>query len=328
MKLLKSIMDIRLDFNPLIPIDDICFFDIETTGLSRDYHNVYLIGLLFNNKTNNSWTLIQLFADYIEEEERILLEFVDRVKDFQKLVSYNGDSFDIPFVKKRLHKYGHNWENVESVDLYKYLRENKSLIDIPNLKLKTVEKYLGIERIDFLTGKECINLYKSYVNNNSDHLLKAILQHNYDDLQYMPHLLKLYNLLEDEKTVRIESADPNVILHIDNIAFIGNNLVITGKYEPSFSIPWMYYQPFYTINMNSENAFNLTVEIKKARLSDDILADIADIRLIANNNIKTDLSPYDTPKGILVLRTGNNIYIKNIKAIVENLFLTHYNNRQ
>ncbi len=328
MKIRKSIIDIRLDFNPLISIDDICFFDIETTGLSRDYHNVYLIGLLFYNKTFNNWTLIQLFADYIEKEERILLEFVDRTKDFNKLVSYNGDSFDIPFVKKRLQKYGHNWENVESLDLYKYIRENRYIIEIPNLKLKTVEKYLGIERIDLLSGKDCIDLYKSYTNNQSDVLLKPILQHNYDDLQHMPHLLKLYNLFEDEKTLKIETAEPNVILKIDNIDFIENNLVINGIYEPSFTIPWMYYQPLYAFHMNSENAFHVTIETKKARLSYDILADIADLRLIDNIDIKADHSPYEAPQGILILRAGNNIYVKNIKSILEELFLKHYNSKQ
>ncbi|MGM0395516.1 MAG: ribonuclease H-like domain-containing protein [Bacillota bacterium] len=325
MKIIKNTIEIQMDFTPTIPIDDICFFDIETTGLSRDYHHIYLIGILYFDDMKKSWTILQLFADSLEEEEQILHEFTRQTRGFNILVSYNGDSFDIPFIIRRLEKYGHSWSPSSSLDLYKYIRENRYLIEIPDLKLKTVEKYIGINRIDSLSGKDCIELYKSYAKMNSDNLLQLILQHNYDDLQHMPLLLRIMNLVESEKTIAIESTKPEVFFHIDNIDFIKDHLVVDGTYRPSFLIPWNYFQPYYSLKLDDQNKFHITMEIKRARLSDDILADIADTRKLSKNGFPVDYSPYEIPDGILVLRADNKIFTNNIKTIIRNIFLKHYN---
>ncbi|MEG2700054.1 MAG: ribonuclease H-like domain-containing protein, partial [Hungatella sp.] len=42
-------------------LEELLFFDIETTGFSGDYSNLYLIGCTYY--TQNSWHLIQWFAD-------------------------------------------------------------------------------------------------------------------------------------------------------------------------------------------------------------------------------------------------------------------------
>ena len=324
MQIIKNVITIPLEFKPSINIDNICFFDIETTGLSREYHQIYLIGILFFNRESNDWTLTQLLADSLSDEEDLLLSFTSMVKDFDRLVTYNGDSFDIPFVKKRLEKFGHYWDVDTSLDLYKLMRENRDILEIPDLKLKTLEKHLGIFRDDLISGKDCIDLYKSYTVTKSDDTLNPILQHNYDDLQYMPHLLRIYNIIDRHKTIKIEAVEPNVMLYLNSIDFYEGKLSIDGSYNPNLKIPWMYFRPMYSFMLDKNNLFRFTIETKKARLSQDILADIVDTRLMDELDIESDLSPHESPSGILILRANRNIYLQNIKLIIENLFLFHY----
>ncbi len=323
MKVIKSIINIQLEFMPMIEIENLCFFDIETTGLSREYHHIYLIGAFFYNKKTSDWTLIQFFAEDLSEEEDLLLRFVAMAKDFKILVTYNGNSFDLPFVRKRLEKYGHFWDVDNSLDLFRYVKDNRSILDMPDLKLKTLEKQLGIFRDDLISGKDCIELYKSYTLTKSEEKLRPILQHNYDDLQYMPHLLQVYNMVERHKTIEINSVDPSMNFYLDTIDFAEEKLMINGSYNASFSIPWNYYRPFYTFILDGDSLFQFTIETKKARLSENVLADIVDARMIEELIVERDLSPHDSPEGILILRANKNIYIDNIKRIIETLFLFH-----
>ena len=57
------------------PEEDICFFDIETTGLSPAVSSVYLIGAAFLR--NDSLVLRQWFADDYVSEKAILASFAD-----------------------------------------------------------------------------------------------------------------------------------------------------------------------------------------------------------------------------------------------------------
>lgn len=50
------------------PVEQILFFDIETTGLSPKASSLYMIGVMFYNKEDNNWHLIQFFADNYKSE--------------------------------------------------------------------------------------------------------------------------------------------------------------------------------------------------------------------------------------------------------------------
>jgi uncharacterized protein YprB with RNaseH-like and TPR domain len=325
MKIIKSNIEISLEFTPAVNIDDTCFFDIETTGLSREYHSIYLIGALYYNKSSNDWTLVQFFADNLCEEEELLTSFIDMVKDFEILVTYNGDSFDIPFVKRRLEKYLRHWDGPKSIDLYKYVKNHRSMLGMPNLKLKTLEKHLGIFRDDLISGKDCIGLYRTYTSTNDDELLHPILQHNYDDLQYMPYLLEIYNIVEKHKTIEISYLNPTLRFSLDTVDFAEEKLMVKGSYNPNLSVPWSFYKSFYTLILDGGGIFRFEIETRKVRLSEDIIADIVDARSIEDMSVKSDLSPHETPEGILILRANKELYMENIKMIIENLFIYHLN---
>ena len=56
-------------FHNQIPYEDMVFFDIETTGFSPNNTILYLIGCAYYS--NNSWNLIQWFADDNTSEKKI-----------------------------------------------------------------------------------------------------------------------------------------------------------------------------------------------------------------------------------------------------------------
>ena len=66
--------------------DKICFFDIETTGFSREYNICYLIGAVYtkNGKTfYNQW-----LAESDSDEASILSAFNEFVKDYDYIIHF------------------------------------------------------------------------------------------------------------------------------------------------------------------------------------------------------------------------------------------------
>ena len=77
--------------------NDILFIDIETTGLSLRNSDLYLIGASYYE--NGAWNIAQFFAEDVTQEKDILEAFIDFSKGFTKVLHYNGDRFDIPYIK-------------------------------------------------------------------------------------------------------------------------------------------------------------------------------------------------------------------------------------
>lgn len=182
------------DVYPLSRIGEpsgILFFDIETTGLSGDYSSLYLIGCVFFRDGN--WRLIQWFADRPDAEEEMLRAFFSLLKDFKILLHFNGDGFDIPYVLKRCAAHGLDFDfsQVESVDIYKKIKPFKRLLGLENLKQKTIERFLGIERQDLFTGGQLIEVYREYLASGDPKLYRLLILHNEDDLKGMPSILPI-----------------------------------------------------------------------------------------------------------------------------------------
>lgn len=204
-----------IDFSFIAPPERIVFFDIETTGLSWKNSCIYLIGLVMYEE--GSWSVRQYFAEDMGEEQELLENFEACILEKKKsgrviLISYNGDGFDIPFIKEAFKKYdlsyGPVFDKAISLDLLKTVRPLKNLLGLSNCKLKTVEKLIGIDREDKYSGGELIFVYKEYLrlnevfegsieDNELNHKLKAslletLLLHNAEDISDMPYLLGIY----------------------------------------------------------------------------------------------------------------------------------------
>lgn len=170
------------------PTRHICFFDIETTGLSPQVSSVYLIGAAWFS--GDGLYLKQWFADDYISEKEILASFSLFTENFPVFVHYNGSTFDIPYLEKKYKAHGlpSPFARKENLDLYRATGKRKKWFGTANMKLTTMERFLGFQRKDCHTGKDCIQLYTEYMqkkyfrdNLAIDHKNQLLL-HNQDDL--------------------------------------------------------------------------------------------------------------------------------------------------
>ena len=105
MQVIKKIISepCRYDFSKRYPLNQLLFFDIETTGLSADISSLYLIGCVYYEQGN--WQLIQWFADEYHEEQELMKAFFEFVGNYSYLLHYNGNGFDIPYLEKKCKQY-------------------------------------------------------------------------------------------------------------------------------------------------------------------------------------------------------------------------------
>ncbi len=126
--------------NPLIEeilTESAILADIETTGLSREHAQVYLIGCAARKK--ETLCITQFFGEQLQEEPQILAAFLKFLSPYDTIVTYNGMRFDIPFlqgrcahyqIEERLDSYGHS-------DLLRQMSKFKNILKLPDMKQKT-----------------------------------------------------------------------------------------------------------------------------------------------------------------------------------------------
>ncbi len=171
------------------PLEELLFFDIETTGFSGDYSSLYLVGCTYYK--GGAWHLVQWFADTRDSEEGLLHAFFAFLGQYQILVHFNGDGFDIPFLLKRCRHFGlsYDFSGVESFDIYKRIRPFRKLLGLESMKQKAIEQFLGVERQDRFSGGQLVEVYEDYLHSQDRHLYDLLILHNEDDLKGMPRIL-------------------------------------------------------------------------------------------------------------------------------------------
>ena len=173
-----------------------CIFDIETTGLSAQRGNkIILTACLIPNSTGV--TITQFLAENPYEEDRVIMATMDFLKDesIDYLITYNGASFDIPFMKQRLATKNLPYVlNMYEFDLYNFIRSNTDLkSQIGSLSQKNIEQYFGINsnRKDVISGRESVKLFAEYAINQDSVIEKIILTHNREDVLQLCHLFNI-----------------------------------------------------------------------------------------------------------------------------------------
>lgn len=193
-------VDIADGFFPKgIKLEEVLFFDIETTGLSPGNSQVFLIGAIEKSKKEEPLTLVQFLAENnsAEEETALLKAFSDLAFKKKYLIHYNGSSFDVPFLLHRCSFLGLSspFSVLAQIDLYRELMKLPGFFrQMPDHKQKTFENLMNYPRKDLLSGKEMINFYQIYVKSKENKILELLLLHNQDDLKGMLSLLPLGKL--------------------------------------------------------------------------------------------------------------------------------------
>lgn len=190
------------DYKPAYPVEklgdpkDILFIDIETTGFTAKASTLYLIGTVWNN--GSGYVITQFMAENPEAEKDVLSTFITFSKSFKYLVHFNGNNFDIPFLKEKAAQYDLDLglDHFEGIDLYRRINPYKSILHLPNCKQKTIEHFLGINREDIYSGKDLIGVYKEYAVDGDPDKEKDLFLHNRDDLLGMLAILPMLNYFD------------------------------------------------------------------------------------------------------------------------------------
>lgn len=171
--------------------DDSLFFDIETTGFSPNTSSLYLIGCM--RKRDNELIIDQFFAENKSEEPKLLTSFLALLDEHTTLLSFNGEGFDLPYIKAKYSIYSieETLDSLHSIDIYKCVGALKYLLKLPNYKQKTIENFLGIQREDLYSGGELIAVYEDYIRTHSEEGSKLLLLHNFEDVTGMLELLPI-----------------------------------------------------------------------------------------------------------------------------------------
>lgn len=167
------------------------FFDIETTGFSPAHTSLYLIGCA--RRAGSYLCIDQFFAEHKKEEKLILNAFLELLRPYDTIITFNGIGFDIPYLKAKCDTYElkEHFSDYTYVDIFKSVRQIRHLLNLTNYKQKTIEDFLKIERADTYSGGELINVYRSYVQKPQEDLLDLLLLHNYEDVLGMIDLLPI-----------------------------------------------------------------------------------------------------------------------------------------
>ena len=195
MKAIHELVDIKPYHSKLFDLYfhdcRIIAFDIETTGLFPHHDQIILSGLLDTGGDTVSAT--QFFCDQTGDEPSLIRNTLDVLTQADVILTYNGSSFDLPFLEKRAAKYGIPVSlNYCHLDLYSVLSSFSGLKDgIRSLSQKNVERFMGVDtmRADRISGGDSVRLYERFMTTRGFDLERQILLHNHDDI------LQLYRLL-------------------------------------------------------------------------------------------------------------------------------------
>ena len=156
--------------------DTTVFLDIETTGLSRHYETITTIAL-YDGKS---------IFHYVKD--RNLDDFPKDIKKYKVIVTYNGKSFDLPFIER----YFGITLNQAHIDL-RYVLASLGFKG----GLKGCELRLGFQREDLtdIDGFFAVLLWHDYRKNRNEKALETLLAYNIQDVLSLEILMVIaYNL--------------------------------------------------------------------------------------------------------------------------------------
>ena len=160
-------------------LDRLVFMDIETTGLSSS--PLFLIGIMVWHE--GDFDIRQYLARHYGEERAVIAQFLAEMAVRALLVTFNGKSFDYPFVRARAAATGVPMVDprihLDLLHLGRHFWRGR----LPNCKLQTLEGFLcKREREGDIPGSEIPDAYHAYVRSGNACQIVSILEHNMLDL--------------------------------------------------------------------------------------------------------------------------------------------------
>lgn len=310
----KKIKSITSENNINNLLKEAFFIDIETTGLNRSYSDIISITVLLYEK--NSYKIHQIFCQYKIDEPEALKYLKDLIKTKKYIITYNGNSFDIPFLisKAQKHNVNINFETYVKIDLYNWMRHIKSKIQIQNFKLKTAEEYFKIKRIDSICGQDVITLYEAYKIEPRKEFSSIIMQHNYEDVFNLPILFNsIINMYDDVIYYN------NLIVKINNEDFKIKKNTLYCKFNIVTDYKTDYINQNIRFNLNvNYMAQTMELTIPLVFFKDDR---IKEFYFIDNNDysVKTYTAIEGIKKNLMPIKFNEKLFYNNIVNVVKTI---------
>lgn len=172
------------------------YLDIETTGLDRHFNDITTIALYDGNEIQT----------YVQGQN--LDDFIEEIYKYKVIVTYNGKSFDIPFIE---HYFNIRLDHAQ-IDL-RYVLYSLGFKG----GLKRCERQLGMDRgyLSDIDGFFAVLLWGEYQRTGDQKALDTLLAYNVQDTVTLENLIvTAYNMkLKDTpfyKTHLIEDPTPPV----------------------------------------------------------------------------------------------------------------------
>ena len=169
------------------------YLDIETTGLSRYYETITTISLYDG----------QSIFYYVKDQN--LDDFPVDIEQYSVIVTYNGKSFDIPFIER-----------------YFGIQLNQAHIDLRYILaslgykggLKSCETQLGFHRGDLtdIDGFFAVLLWNDYLKNRNEKALETLLAYNIQDVLTLEVLMVIAYNLKIKNTPFYQNSLPEPVL--------------------------------------------------------------------------------------------------------------------
>lgn len=148
-----------------------CFLDIETTGLSKEYHDITIIGLYNGDQS-------KIFVN-----GKNMHEFQDEINKYSLIITFNGRCFDLPFIQAKFPQLDLNKFHI---DLRFALRELGY-----GGGLKRIERELNITRdneLKDIDGFEAVRLWRKY-QRGDESALQLLMKYNQADIENLKTLM-------------------------------------------------------------------------------------------------------------------------------------------
>jgi uncharacterized protein len=178
------------------------FVDIETTGLYAGPNSITLIGLFDGLDT-------KVFIQGIN-----LRDFIEEIKKYPFIVTFNGKRFDVPFIEYELGSLPAGQGHLDIMYPLRKLGYRGGL--------KSIEGQLGIGRQGILgqvDGFMAVLLWREYNKGNKD-ALKTLIRYNLEDVVNMQYLAdKVYNMSLAKLPVQVAALPESVKYCLDDMPY-------------------------------------------------------------------------------------------------------------
>ena len=248
--------------------DKAIYFDIETTGFRASTSSLYMIGwavrassagaalhsIPAGEEKRGEWIVTQLLAESRSEEFLLLKQFAAVLKEYDTVIEFNGDRFDLPYIKEKYASYALEdpLSHLESIDLYREIRPFRKALGLDRLNQKSVEAFLQIGRKDPYNGGQLIDVYRDVRDRklaDPSAAVDALFLHNEEDVLGMLAMTGLlgYSLaIQQDGAVRIRT------LQSDD-----GSLVMEAAYELALPVPT-------AVHFSFENCCDITFSGRNA----------------------------------------------------------------